>query len=62
VIGDLAGVFAHQGGWDEALLIAVPMAAVAWLLWLARRRVRRAEEAAAIVEPQEASDRRADTM
>jgi len=38
------GVVGHQGGWDEALLVAAPMAAVAWLLWLARRRVRRAED------------------
>lgn len=37
-------LLAHQGGWDEALLVAGPMAVVAWLLWLAKRRVRRAEQ------------------
>jgi hypothetical protein len=32
-------VFAHQGGWDEALLIAGPILAIVGLLWLAKRRV-----------------------
>ncbi len=36
-------VIAHRGGWDEALLVAVPMLAVAGLLWLAKVRVNRAE-------------------
>jgi hypothetical protein len=39
----LAGVVAHQGGWDEILLVVGPMALVAGLLWLAKRRVTRAE-------------------
>lgn len=34
-------VLAHQGGWDEILLVAAPMAVVAGLLWLAKRRVSR---------------------
>ena len=38
-----AGLLAHQGGWDEILLVAGPIAVVAGLLWLARRRVTRAE-------------------
>jgi len=29
---------AHQGGWDEVLLVAVPLGLMAWLLWLANRR------------------------
>lgn len=29
---------AHQGGWDEALFVAVPMAIFAALLWVAKRR------------------------
>ena len=37
-----AAVLAHQGGWDEALLVAGPIAVVAGLLWLARRRVTKA--------------------
>jgi hypothetical protein len=32
-------VFAHQGGWDEALLIGGPIVAIIGLLWLAKRRV-----------------------
>ncbi|MGD9999965.1 MAG: hypothetical protein AB7L17_21340 [Ilumatobacteraceae bacterium] len=32
-------MLAHQGGWDEVLLIVVPMLAVAALLRLAKRRV-----------------------
>ena len=30
---------AHQGGWDEALLIAAPILIIMGLLWLAKRRV-----------------------
>lgn len=33
------GVLAHQGGWDEILLILGPMAVVVLLLRLAKRRV-----------------------
>ena len=31
-------MFAHQGGWDEGLLVAGPMLAIVGLLWLAKRR------------------------
>jgi cyanate permease len=31
-------VLAHQGGWDEALFVAVPIAILVGLLWLAQRR------------------------
>lgn len=34
-------MLAHEGGWDEILLIAGPMAVVVALLWLAKRRVER---------------------
>jgi hypothetical protein len=40
-------VLAHQGGWDEALFVAVPLALFAGLLAVARRRAEseaRAEE------------------
>ncbi len=30
---------AHQGGWDEILLVVAPLALVGGLLWLANRRV-----------------------
>ncbi len=32
---------AHQGGWDEALLVAGPLVAIIGLLWLAKRRADR---------------------
>ena len=32
-------VVAHQGGWDEALLIGTPILVIVGLLWLAKRRV-----------------------
>lgn len=34
----LARVVAHQGGWDEILLVVGPLAVVALALWLANRR------------------------
>lgn len=37
-------MLAHQGGWDEILLIVGPMAVVVMLLRLARRRVERDAE------------------
>lgn len=36
---DSLAIVAHQGGWDEILLIAVPMGVIAGLLVLAKRRV-----------------------
>ncbi len=33
------GLVAHQGGWDEVLLIGVPIVIIIGLLWLAKRRV-----------------------
>jgi hypothetical protein len=38
-----AAIVAHQGGWDEMLLVIGPIALVAGLLWLARRRVMKAQ-------------------
>lgn len=38
----VAALLAHQGGWDEALLIAGPILLIAALLWVAKRRVDRA--------------------
>jgi hypothetical protein len=31
-------VLAHQGGWDEALMVIAPVALFAGLLWVASRR------------------------
>ena len=36
-------VLAHQGGWDEILMVAAPLALLAGVLWLADRRARRTE-------------------
>jgi len=36
------GLLAHQGGWDEILLVAGPILVIVGLLWLAKRRVDRA--------------------
>lgn len=40
-------LLAHQGGWDEVLLIAGPILIIVGLLWLAKRRVDAAAGAAA---------------
>ncbi|MEI6495836.1 MAG: hypothetical protein WCO88_04135 [Actinomycetota bacterium] len=34
-----AAILAHQGGWDEMLMIVVPIAAVVLLLRVVKRRV-----------------------
>ena len=34
----LAAVLAHQGGWDEAVLVALPLVVLVALLRMARRR------------------------
>jgi hypothetical protein len=36
--GVLPAVLAHQGGWDEVLLVAAPLSIFAGLLYLANRR------------------------
>ena len=38
-----AVILAHQGGWDEILLVAGPIIVIAGLLALAKRRVDRAD-------------------
>ena len=40
-----AVILAHQGGWDEILLVAGPIIVIAGLLALAKRRVDRADVA-----------------
>lgn len=35
-------MLAHQGGWDEALMVAAPLAVIAVLLSIAKRRAERA--------------------
>ena len=38
-----SAVLAHQGGWDELMLVAVPIALFALLLVVANRRATRAQ-------------------
>jgi hypothetical protein len=53
---------AHQGGWDEILLVVGPMAVVAGLLWLAKRRLTRAERAGREDETDSAPSRTSDDL
>ncbi|MGF1596461.1 MAG: hypothetical protein ACFCVK_05950 [Acidimicrobiales bacterium] len=39
-------IVAHQGGWDEILLVVGPLALIAAALWVANRRVSAQVEAA----------------
>lgn len=36
-----AAVLAHQGGWDEMLLVLAPIVVIAGVLWIVKRRVDR---------------------
>ena len=52
-----AELLAHQGGWDEILMVAGPVLVFVYLLWLARRRALvLAEEEAAAAEATSATD------
>ncbi len=53
----LLAVLAHQGGWDEALLIATPLAALAGLLYLANKRADRQLNADEATNAGEVDDR-----
>jgi cyanate permease len=37
----VAAVLAHQGGWDEALMVAAPVAVFVLILWMANKRATR---------------------
>ncbi|MCB0979156.1 MAG: hypothetical protein H6513_01240 [Acidimicrobiaceae bacterium] len=40
MVGTVAtALLAHQGGWDEMLLVAGPILLIGGLMWLAKRRV-----------------------
>jgi len=39
-VESIATVFAHQGGWDEALLVVGPLVIIGGLLHLANRRLK----------------------
>jgi hypothetical protein len=38
-------LLAHQGGWDELLLVLVPLLVIAGLLYVANRRANRVQHA-----------------
>lgn len=44
-MGAFTGVLAHQGGWDEVLLVAAPVALFVVLLRVANQRAAAAEQA-----------------
>ena len=46
-------VFAHQGGWDEALFVLVPLVLFGWLLSRAQKRAERERDADETREPQD---------
>jgi hypothetical protein len=49
--GTVMAIFAHQGGWDELLLVAAPVAVIALLLVLADKRAKRALDASEADRP-----------
>ena len=54
-----AQILAHQGGWDEALLVLAPLILIGLLLLLANRRanaIRQQNEALAPNEPTDGDD------
>jgi hypothetical protein len=57
IVDDVTAVLAHQGGWDEILLVVAPMVIVGGLLWIAKRRV---DRAAAATQSSDALDASAD--
>ena len=61
----IPAMIAHQGGWDEALLIATPILIIIALLRVAKRRVDAAHDAALAAEaadqPHDTADDHADS-
>jgi hypothetical protein len=43
-VGSTWALLAHQGGWDEILMILAPVAVIAGLLAVAKRRVDRRQD------------------
>ena len=43
---------AHQGGWDEILMVAGPVMIFAWLLSVARKRAQTLADAEAVDSPE----------
>ena len=51
-----AGVLAHQGGWDEALMVIVPVGLFVGLVWVAAKRHAPEDDTAA--PPEDGTTRR----
>ncbi len=49
-------MIAHQGGWDEILLVLGPLAVFAWLLVLANRRANRIADERSAMTPSEGTE------
>lgn len=47
-------MLAHQGGWDEVLMVLIPIAAFVGLLWLATRRAKAIQAQRLATPPSEA--------
>lgn len=56
----LATVVAHQGGWDEALMVLVPIALIVWVLKAANDRAKRQRAEADAMAAGEAATRAAE--
>ena len=48
-------VLAHQGGWDEMLMVAAPVGLFVFLLWIANARAARQRDAE-VPEPRSVGD------
>ena len=51
----MSSLLAHQGGWDEILMVAGPLLVFAWLLYVANKRAN-AKLAAAAANAAQAAD------
>jgi predicted MFS family arabinose efflux permease len=51
-------VLAHQGGWDEILMVAAPVALFGFVLWLANRRAKAQYEARHVEDSSQGADDR----
>jgi hypothetical protein len=51
VLSTTVTVLAHQGGWDEMLMVLTPVAVFVLLLWMANNRANRARDERATAEP-----------
>ena len=43
-------IFAHQGGWDEFLLVIGPLLVIAWLVSVAKKRANRVPDSTEPIE------------